>query len=220
MTLQSVVLERTSFRAYVSLRQAVELEWRQPFGRYIVIVASMGLQDTEENLLLGVDWIDKRLRVAFVFPIWRDTTVVLNGDGGFSISSGARRHIFKRPVSVQCMWAAFQALHKACELARAYNYYLDGLSHTSSAYYKTLLTGEWNWHEDVETRPDSPPLFFLAVGAEQSEKDLVKQLLSSKLKRIMMTVDLETVTSRQLRQSLQEDLQMVCASLSRISIRK
>ena len=39
--------------------------------------------------------------------------------------------------------AAFQALHKACELARAYNYYLDGLSHTSSAYYKTLLTGEW-----------------------------------------------------------------------------
>ena len=54
-----------------------------------------------------------------------------------------------------------------------------------------------NWHEDVETRPDSPPLFFLAVGAEQSEKDLVKQLLSSKLKRIMMTVDLETVTSRQ-----------------------
>eukprot|EP00118_Oscarella_pearsei_P028900 m.3226 g.3226 ORF g.3226 m.3226 type:complete len:1000 (+) comp9155_c0_seq1:112-3111(+) len=194
---------------------AVELESRQPFQRYIIVVSAMGLQDTEENLLLGVDWIDKRiLRVALVFPIWRDTTVVLDGDGGFSITSGTRKHIFK-PVSVQCMWAAFQALHKACELARSCNYFLGGLSHTWIGYYQTQLTsdlvslGEWNVLDDIESaRPDSPPLYLLPGSYKPSETELLKQLMTMKLKEVMVTVDLETVNSRQLRLSLEDELKI------------
>ena len=83
--------------------QAVELESRLSFRRYFVMVARIGVQDTEESAILGVDWVEgsrsddtkfdardvggyyhffaARLRVGLVFPIWRDVHVVLDGDG-------------------------------------------------------------------------------------------------------------------------------------------
>jgi protein phosphatase slingshot len=194
---------------------AVELESRLPFQRYFVIIARIGIQDTEESVILGIDWVDNRIRVGLVFPVWRDVQVVLDGDGGFSISSGSRRHIFK-PVSVQCMWAAFQALHKACETARVCNYYpfAGSLSHTWIGYYLSEMTtevvslNEWNAMDELESvRPDTPPLDPKQL-VRPNETEIIKQALVIKLKDVMMRVDLETITSKQVREQVEAAMKM------------
>ncbi|XP_062521631.1 protein phosphatase Slingshot homolog 2-like isoform X2 [Corticium candelabrum] len=195
---------------------AVELESRLSFRRYFVMVARIGVQDTEESAILGVDWVEgSRLRVGLVFPIWRDVHVVLDGDGGFSVSSGSRTHTFK-PVSVQCMWAAFQALHKACENARRYNYYpaAGSLSHTWIGYYLSEMTNEvvslneWNIMNDLQSdRPETPPLDPRQL-VKPSEKEIIKQAIYVKLKDVMMRVDLESITSKEVRERLQIVMEM------------
>lgn len=58
--------------------------------------------DIEESCLLGID-CNEKTTVGLVLRILADTTIRLDGDGGFSISVYERTHIFK-PVSVQAMW--------------------------------------------------------------------------------------------------------------------
>lgn len=45
--------------------------------------------------------------LGLVLPLWSDTQVYLDGDGGFSVTSGGQSRIFK-PVSIQTMWATLQ----------------------------------------------------------------------------------------------------------------
>ncbi|XP_013929306.1 PREDICTED: protein phosphatase Slingshot homolog 1-like, partial [Thamnophis sirtalis] len=103
------------------IKLAVRLEsaWSDRV-RYMVVVYSTGRQDTEENILLGVDFSSKESQsctIGMVLRLWSDTKIHLDGDGGFSVSTAGKTHIFK-PVSVQAMWSALQILHKACEMAR------------------------------------------------------------------------------------------------------
>nr|XP_029710908.1 protein phosphatase Slingshot-like [Aedes albopictus] len=61
-----------------------------------------GCNEVEESCLLGIDCNDKTT-VGLVLRVLADTTIRLDGDGGFSVSSCGQQHIFK-PVSVQAMW--------------------------------------------------------------------------------------------------------------------
>ncbi|KAG8283100.1 Protein phosphatase Slingshot 3 [Homalodisca vitripennis] len=71
--------------------------------RYLVVVSCMGRNhDTEESCLLGID-CNERTTVGLVLKVLADTTITLDGDGGFSVTVCGRHHIFK-PVSVQAMW--------------------------------------------------------------------------------------------------------------------
>ncbi|KAM4810159.1 protein phosphatase Slingshot homolog 1 [Rhinophrynus dorsalis] len=179
--------------------------------RYMVVVYSYGRQDTEENILLGVDFSSKESKsctIGMVLHLWSDTTIRLDGDGGFSVNTAGRTHVFK-PVSVQAMWSALQILHKACEVARRYNYFPGGLSLVWATYYESCISSEqscineWNTMQDLEsTRPDSPILFM----EKPNEGEKTEWVIKSTLRSIMMCRDLENVTCKEIRNELEEKL--------------
>uniref|UniRef100_G1MDE2 Protein phosphatase Slingshot homolog 1 n=1 Tax=Ailuropoda melanoleuca TaxID=9646 RepID=G1MDE2_AILME len=196
------------------IRLAVRLEsaWAERV-RYMVVVDSSGRQDTEESILLGVDFSSKESKsctIGMVLRLWSDTKIHLDGDGGFSVSTAGRMHVFK-PVSVQAMWSALQVLHKACEVARRHNYFPGGVALVWATYYDSCISSdqscinEWNAMQDLEsTRPDSPALFV----DKPTEGERTERLIKAKLRSIMMSQDLENVTSKEIRNEL--ETQMNC----------
>ncbi|XP_028904848.1 protein phosphatase Slingshot homolog 1 isoform X2 [Ornithorhynchus anatinus] len=194
------------------IKLAVRLEsaWADRV-RYMVVVYSSGRQDTEENVLLGVDFSSKESKsctIGMVLRLWSDTKIHLDGDGGFSVSTAGRMHIFK-PVSVQAMWSALQVLHKACEVARRHNYFPGGLALVWATYYESCVgsdqscINEWNAMPDLEsTRPDSPALFV----DKPTEGERTERLIKAKLRSIMMSQDLENVTSKEIRNELEKQM--------------
>uniref|UniRef100_A0A6Q2ZN60 Protein phosphatase Slingshot homolog 1 n=1 Tax=Esox lucius TaxID=8010 RepID=A0A6Q2ZN60_ESOLU len=196
------------------IKLAVRLEsaWSDRV-RYMVVVYTSGRQDTEENILLGMDFSNKDSKscsIGMVLPLWSDTKIHLDGDGGFSVNTVSRNHVFK-PVSVQAMWSALQILHKACEVSRRYNYFPGGMALTWMGYYESCIASEqscineWNAMRDLETlRPDSPTMFV----DRPTERERTECLIKAKLRSIMMYQDLENVTSKQIRTEL--ELHMSC----------
>lgn len=52
--------------------------------RYLVIVSTIGRQDTEESLILGIDFEEGKKNectIGFAVPIYNDVTADLDGDG-------------------------------------------------------------------------------------------------------------------------------------------
>uniref|UniRef100_A0A452HK59 protein-serine/threonine phosphatase n=2 Tax=Gopherus agassizii TaxID=38772 RepID=A0A452HK59_9SAUR len=197
-----------------NIRLAVRLESTyQNRTRYMVVVSTNGRQDTEENIVLGMDFSSNdssTCTMGLVLPLWSDTLIHLDGDGGFSVSTDNRVHVFK-PVSVQAMWSALQSLHKACEVARSHNYYPGSLFLTWVSYYESHIdsdqssVNEWNAMQDVQShRPDSPALF----TDVPTERERTERLIKTKLREIMMQKDLENITSKEIRTEL--EMQMVC----------
>uniref|UniRef100_A0A8C1HY31 protein-serine/threonine phosphatase n=1 Tax=Cyprinus carpio carpio TaxID=630221 RepID=A0A8C1HY31_CYPCA len=199
----------TLLRPEDNIRLAVRVESAFPqCTRYMVVVSTNGRQDTEESVVLGMDFSpsDSSCSIGMVLPLWSDTRIHLDGDGGFSVSTDTKIHIFK-PVSVQAMWSALQSLHKACEVARCHNYFPGSLFLTWVSYYQSRVSSdqarinEWNAMQDVEShRADSPVLF--------SERERTERLIKTRLREIMMQKDLENVTSKDIRTEL--EMQMVC----------
>ncbi|XP_071766478.1 protein phosphatase Slingshot homolog 1 [Centroberyx gerrardi] len=194
------------------IKLAVRLEsgWSDRV-RYMVVVYTNGRQDTEENILLGMDFTDKDSKscsIGMVLPLWSDTNIHLDGDGGFSVNTAGRSHVFK-PVSVQAMWSALQILHKACEVSRRYNYFPGGIALTWMGFYESCITSEqscvneWNAMTDLETtRPDSPTMFV----DQPTERERTECLIKAKLRSIMMFQDLENVTSKEIRTELEQHM--------------
>lgn len=194
------------------IKLAVRLEsaWAERV-RYMVVVDSSGRQDTEESILLGVDFSSKESKsctIGLVLRLWSDTKIHLDGDGGFSISTAGRMHVFK-PVSVQAMWSALQVLHKACEVARRHNYFPGGVALLWATYYESCIgsdqscLSEWTAMQGVEsTRPDSPALFV----DKPTEGERTEHLIRAKLRSIMMSQDLENVTSKEIRNELEKQM--------------
>ncbi|XP_042567441.1 protein phosphatase Slingshot homolog 2b [Cyprinus carpio] len=203
----------TLLRPEDNIRLAVRLESVFPqCTRYMVVVSTNGRQDTEESVLLGMDFSpsDSSCSIGMVLPLWSDTRIHLDGDGGFSVSTDNKIHIFK-PVSVQAMWSALQSLHKACEVARCHSYFPGSLFLTWVSYYQSRVSSdqafinEWNAMQDVVShRADSPVLF----SEVPTERERTERLIKTRLREIMMQKDLENVTSKDIRTEL--EMQMVC----------
>ncbi|KAK3561135.1 hypothetical protein QTP86_028301 [Hemibagrus guttatus] len=204
----------TLLRPEDTIRLAVRLESAYPqCTRYMVVVSTNGRQDTEESAVLGMDFINSdcsQCTVGLVLPLWSDTLIHLDGDGGFSVSTANRVHIFK-PVSVQAMWSALQSLHKACEVARCHNYYPGSLFLTWVSYYQTHISSEqhcineWNAMQDVQSHRSDSPVLFTDLP---TERERTERLIKTRLREIMMQKDLENVTSKEIRSEL--EMQMVC----------
>ncbi|XP_067617852.1 protein phosphatase Slingshot isoform X2 [Eurosta solidaginis] len=163
----------------------------------------------EESCLLGID-CNERTTIGLVLPILADTTIHLDGDGGFSVSVYGKTHIFK-PVSVQAMWSALQTLHKVSQKARENNFYPRGPSHDWTSYYDSHIESEqsclneWNAMDSLESRrPPSPD----AIRNKPTAKEETEGVIKMKLKEIMMSVDLDEVTSKYIRGRLEELLDM------------
>ncbi|XP_062408419.1 protein phosphatase Slingshot homolog 2 isoform X2 [Sardina pilchardus] len=203
----------TLLRPEDTIRLAVRLESAYPqCTRYMVVVSTNGRQDTEESVVLGMDFSssDRVCTVGLVLPLWSDTLIHLDGDGGFSVSTVNRVHVFK-PVSVQAMWAALQSLHKACDVARCHNYYPGSLFLTWVSYYQSRVASdqvcinEWNAMQDVQSHRADSPVLFTDVP---TERERTERLIKMRLREIMMQMDLENVTSKQIRTEL--EMQMTC----------
>ncbi|XP_075147538.1 protein phosphatase Slingshot [Haematobia irritans] len=163
----------------------------------------------EESCLLGIDY-NERATIGLVVPILADTTIHLDGDGGFSVSVYGKTHIFK-PVSVQAMWSALQTLHKVSQKARENNFYPGGPSHDWLSFYESRIESEqsclneWNAMDSLESRrPPSPD----AIRNKPTAKEETEGVIKMKLKEIMMSVDLDEVTSKYIRSRLEEHLDM------------
>ncbi|XP_076867413.1 protein phosphatase Slingshot homolog 1 isoform X2 [Brachyhypopomus gauderio] len=201
-----------TIRAEDRIKLAVRLESRwAEHVRYMVVVYTKGCQDTEENVLLGMDFTNqdsKSCTVGLVLPLWSDADIHLDGDGGFSISTAGRSHVFK-PVSVKAMWSALQVLYKACEVARHYNYCPGGTALSWVGTYESGLSSEqshineWNTTTDLEsTRPDSPVPF----SDQPAERERAECLITSMLRGIVSLQDLENITSKEIRTELEQHM--------------
>ncbi|XP_070572525.1 protein phosphatase Slingshot homolog 1-like isoform X2 [Ptychodera flava] len=191
-----------------TVKLAVRLESiHQNRIRYLVVVSCIGRQDTQESVLLGVDYKDKAT-IGLVLPIWRDTTINLDGDGGFTISSNEKIHIFK-PVSVQALWSALQCLNKNADVARMNNYFSGGLHLTWTCYYESKIRSEqscineWNEMLDIESRRKEAPS---NIAELTSEREITERLIRAKLREVMMKVDLDNTTSKQVRLLMEEEM--------------
>ncbi|XP_016305667.1 protein phosphatase Slingshot homolog 1-like [Sinocyclocheilus anshuiensis] len=201
-----------TLRAEDRIKLVVRLEsgWTNHV-RYMMVVYTNGRQDTEENILLGMDFTDKDSKscsIGMTLPLWSDTNIHLDGDGGFSVSTAGRLYVFK-PVSVQAMWSAIQVLHKACEVSRRYNHFPGGMALTWVGYYESCISSEqscineWNAVTDLEnTRPDSPVMF----SDQPTERERTECLIKAKLRNIMMFQDLENITSKEIRNELEQHM--------------
>ncbi|XP_042910661.1 uncharacterized protein [Parasteatoda tepidariorum] len=192
------------------LKMAVKLESMHcGRTRYLVVVYHTGKYQMEESCLLGID-CNKDTTIGLVLPFWADTRITLDGDGGFSVTSSGRHHIFK-PVSVQAMWSALQTLHKASSQARECNYFKIGGTHQWIEYYEKKISSdrsclnEWHAMDDiVYRRPPSPDTLRL----QPTEREETERHIRTKLKELMMSVDLDEVTSKYIRTRLEEILDM------------
>ncbi|XP_018901190.2 LOW QUALITY PROTEIN: uncharacterized protein ssh [Bemisia tabaci] len=193
-----------------TLKMAVKLESAHPGRtRYLVVVSCNGRQDSEESCLLGID-CNQRTTVGLVLRVLADTAITLDGDGGFSVSVCGRQHIFK-PVSVQAMWSALQTLHKVSQKAREQNFFLNGVTHEWVSYYEQNIQSdrsclnEWHAMDNLESRrPPSPD----SLRHKPREREETERVIRSTLKEIMMSVDLDEVTSKHIRTRLEELLDM------------
>ncbi|KXJ74908.1 hypothetical protein RP20_CCG012754 [Aedes albopictus] len=168
-----------------------------------------GCNEVEESCLLGID-CNEKTTVGLVLRVLADTTIRLDGDGGFSVSSCGQQHIFK-PVSVQAMWSALQTLHKVSSKAREHNFFAGGSSHEWVSYYESHIDSdrsclnEWHAMDSIESRrPPSPD----SIRNKPTEREETERVIRTKLKGIMMTVDLDVVTSKFIRGRLEEQLDM------------
>ena len=164
--------------------------------------------------LLGID--DKVQRdddiptLGFVARMMWNTEVKLDGDGGFSIIQQSSHFIFK-PVSVQALWTVIQTLHMIREQLRPSANprakSLDDSNDWVTEYEQKIAStqsciNEWHAMADLLVkRPPSPNRRSTASSKEDAETTI-----KSKLRCIMKTVDLETITSKVIRRRLEEEM--------------
>ncbi|KRY60559.1 Protein phosphatase Slingshot -like protein 2 [Trichinella britovi] len=200
-------------RSQDTLKMAVKLSsFIGKNTRYLAIVSTVGRQDNQESVVIGIDCgPDRNPTIGLVLPIWASTKISLDSDGGICIESDHCQHVFK-PISVQAMWSVYQSLHKVHAVALNYPYYPGGLTHTWVQYYESHVCSpepyrsEWHYlYQDdcdlkvstLERFKDKPP-----------ERTAAEKLIRDALKNIMQSVDLDEVTSKDIRNKLEERLEL------------
>ncbi|XP_060118061.1 protein phosphatase Slingshot homolog 3 isoform X2 [Heteronotia binoei] len=191
------------------IRLAVRLESARAHRiRYLLVVSASEIESQSEMVLLGVDFPEEgsaACTLGMVLPLWSDTQVFLDGDGGFSVTSGGQTRIFK-PISVQTMWSALQVLHKACSEAVCNNNFPGGSALSWTEWYQKAVTSEqscineWLAMSDLESvRPSSP-----AVSSDQpTAQEMTERMIRAKLREVMAITDLESITSKEIRTELE-----------------
>uniref|UniRef100_UPI0037E7B43E protein phosphatase Slingshot homolog 3 n=1 Tax=Semicossyphus pulcher TaxID=241346 RepID=UPI0037E7B43E len=170
--------------------------------RYLIVVSTLG--NKQESILLGMDFPNSdsdQCTIGLVLPVWSDTQVYLDGDGGFSVTSAEEIRIFK-PVSMQTMWSVLQALHGCCERAvKAAVIPGNGLE-WAQHYHQHIESdrfclNEWEALNDLESvRRDSS-------GQSSADRVSNEGLIKEHLRDIMRTEDLDNLTSKMVHSALE-----------------
>uniref|UniRef100_G1PJS4 protein-serine/threonine phosphatase n=1 Tax=Myotis lucifugus TaxID=59463 RepID=G1PJS4_MYOLU len=204
---QHLLLMVELLRPQDDIRLAAQLEAaRPPRLRYLLVVSTRDPASQDETVLLGVDFPDSSsssCTLGLVLPLWSDTQVYLDGDGGFSVTSGGQSRIFK-PISIQTMWATLQVLHQACEAALGSGLVPGGSALTWAGHYQDRLSSdqsclnEWMAMADLESlRPPS------AEPGRPLEQEQMEQAIRAELWKVLDTSDLDSITSKEIRQALE-----------------
>ncbi|XP_054647782.1 protein phosphatase Slingshot homolog isoform X2 [Dunckerocampus dactyliophorus] len=186
-----------------SIKLAVQLESVSTVRvRYLIVVSTLANKD--ESILLGMDFPKQdsdECTIGLVLPIWSDTQVYLDGDGGFSVTSAEETRIFK-PVSMQTMWSVLQALHGCCERA-VKGAVIPGCGLEWVQHYHQhvesdrFCLNEWEVMNDLESvRRDSD-------GQSTADRISKEKLIKEQLRDIMRTEDLDNLTSKMVHTALQ-----------------
>ncbi|XP_039975144.1 protein phosphatase Slingshot homolog 3 isoform X2 [Xiphias gladius] len=186
-----------------TIKLAVQLESVSPVRvRYLIVVSTLGSK--QESILLGMDFPNSdsdQCTIGLVLPIWSDTQVYLDGDGGFSVTSAEETRIFK-PVSMQTMWSVLQVLHGCCERAvKAAVIPGCGLE-WAQHYHKHIESerfclNEWEVMNDLESvRKD-------IIGQSSADRLSKERLIKEHLRDIMRTEDLDNLTSKMVHSALE-----------------
>lgn len=189
-----------------TIKLAVQLESVNPVRvRFLIVVSTLGNKD--ESVLLGMDFPNadsKECTIGLVLPIWSDTQVYLDGDGGFSVTSAEETRKFK-PVSMQTMWSVLQALHGCCERA-VKSALIPGAGLEWAEHYHghvesdRVCRNEWEAMDDLESvRRDSE-------GSSSEDRFSKEQLIKEQLRDIMMTEDLDNLTAKMVHTALNSRL--------------
>ncbi|XP_051930725.1 protein phosphatase Slingshot homolog 3 isoform X2 [Hippocampus zosterae] len=185
-----------------SIKLAVQLESVSSVRiRYLIIVSTLANKD--ETILLGMDFPKQdsdECTIGLVLPVWSDTQVYLDGDGGFSVTSAEETRIFK-PVSMQTMWSVLQSLHGCCERA-VKGAVIPGCGLEWAQHYHQhvesdrLCLNEWEAMNDLESvRKDSD-------GQNSADRTSKERLIKEHLRDIMRTEDLDNLTSKMVHTAL------------------
>ncbi|XP_068256234.1 protein phosphatase Slingshot homolog 3 isoform X2 [Nyctibius grandis] len=202
---QHLQLMMQLLRPQDAIRLAVRLESARPRRvRYLLVVRPEEAGAEGQTALLGVDFAHEgaaRCTLGMVLPLWSDTQVFLDGDGGFSVTSGGQTRIFK-PISVQTMWAVLQELHRACEAASRGGHIPGGPALAWARGYAPAsdqsCLNEWLAMAGLESvRPASPP------RPRPAAPGLSEQAVRALLRDVMASADLESVTSKEVREELE-----------------
>ncbi|XP_027018081.1 protein phosphatase Slingshot homolog 3 isoform X2 [Tachysurus fulvidraco] len=185
-----------------TVKLAVRLESVSPIRvRYLLIVSTAS--NKQESLLLGMDFpsiSSDDCSIGLVLPIWSDTQVYLDGDGGFSVTSAECTRIFK-PVSIPTMWSVLQALHGCCERA-VQGAVIPGCGLDWAQHYKQHVESD---HQCVNEWKAMMGLESVRKNNKHStEREGVEREIKVQLRDIMRTVDLENITSKQVRSALED----------------
>ncbi|GMR44141.1 hypothetical protein PMAYCL1PPCAC_14336 [Pristionchus mayeri] len=169
------------------------------------------------TILLGMDYHDGQMTLGVVYRLTRDSQVSLVGDGAIRLCSGGpygrpEHSLLFRPVSVQTMWYVFQSLHRSVEAERAalpprassacgvgtvaavVEHYLKRMTSPEvmcTLWQQSPTESEWM----AELRADG---LRGRDGAESGDQ----RVLRSELRQIMQSVDLEAVTTRDIKHQL------------------
>ncbi|XP_056294877.1 protein phosphatase Slingshot homolog 3 [Pseudoliparis swirei] len=186
-----------------TIKLAVQLESVSSVRvRYLIVISTLG--NKQESILLGMDFPNPesdQCTIGLVLPVWSDTQVYLDGDGGFSVTTAEEIQIFK-PVSMQTMWSVLQVLHGCCE--RAVNAAVipgNGLEWAQHYHQHIesdrLCLNEWEALNDLESvRRDS-------YGDGSEERISNEGLIKVHLREIMRTEDLDNLTSKMVHSALE-----------------
>ncbi|XP_015235747.1 PREDICTED: protein phosphatase Slingshot homolog 3 [Cyprinodon variegatus] len=179
-----------------TIKLAVELESISTVRvRYLIVVST--LASKQESILLGIDFPSSdsdHCTIGLVLPLWSDTQVYLDGDGGFSVTSAEETRNFK-PVSMQTMWSILQVLHGCCERA-VKAALIPGCGLEWAQHYAQHIESdrfclnEWEAMNDLESvRRDSS-------GQSSADRVSNERLIKENLRDIMRTEDLDNLTSK------------------------
>ena len=166
--------------------------------------------------LLGVDTVIRdgqaeAVTLGFVLKILWGLETTLDGDGGFGIHSLGQHFIFK-PASLQFLWTAIQTLHAITARLKPKRHSICVLDSDWVKGYENRISSpqscinEWNEMVDILSRRPPSPDELVILSSQEADMETLKLVMKSKIREIMKTVDLDDITSKSIRQSLEAEM--------------
>lgn len=190
-------------------------------AKYLVVA---GPKDSNENIILGITCKSKTISLGIIIRIYAESEITLHTDGGVIFNSlnnqsgqgSSAPHYFK-PVSVFSTWSLMQIINNAITKARERKVYKANADYAWTKYYKDRLTSDALALKDWNMMPDTYSQARSTIDKRFSNASSIEQNIKIGLRDIMTSgnIDLEDVSTAQLRKMLETRLKMELKSYKR-----